>query len=97
MQNFDRNIGFREKRQFFRRKLSKFAENCDHNIDPWSVCKIFIFFKSAHPSSVQLRRELESHGVYEATIFEDTETEPDSRHDGFLVLKVFTFHLEPSL
>jgi hypothetical protein len=34
MQNFDRNIGFREKRQFFRRKLSKIAEKCDHNIDP---------------------------------------------------------------
>jgi hypothetical protein len=35
MQNFDHNIGFWEKRQFFRRKLSKIAENCDHNIDPW--------------------------------------------------------------
>jgi hypothetical protein len=23
------------KRQFFRRKLAKIAENCDHNIDPW--------------------------------------------------------------
>jgi hypothetical protein len=35
MQNFDHNIGFWEKRQFFRRKLSKIAENCDHNIDSW--------------------------------------------------------------
>jgi hypothetical protein len=34
MRNFDHNIGFWEKRQFFRRKLSKIAENCDHNIDP---------------------------------------------------------------
>jgi hypothetical protein len=34
MQNFDHNIGCWEKRQFFRRKLSKIAENCDHNIDP---------------------------------------------------------------
>jgi hypothetical protein len=34
MQNFDHNIGFWEKRQFFRRKLSKIAENCDHNIGP---------------------------------------------------------------
>jgi hypothetical protein len=34
MQKFDHNIGFEKKRQFFRRKLSKFAENCDHNIDP---------------------------------------------------------------
>jgi hypothetical protein len=25
---------FLEKRQFFRQKLSKIAENCDHNIDP---------------------------------------------------------------
>jgi hypothetical protein len=34
MQNFDNNIVFWEKRQLFRRKLSKIAENCDHNIDP---------------------------------------------------------------
>jgi hypothetical protein len=34
MQKFDHNIGFREKRQFFHRKLAKIAENCDHNIDP---------------------------------------------------------------
>jgi hypothetical protein len=33
----DHNIGFREKRQFFRRKLRKIAENCDHNIDPWNA------------------------------------------------------------
>jgi hypothetical protein len=36
MQNFDHNIGFWEKRQFFCRKLAKIAENCDHNIDPWT-------------------------------------------------------------
>jgi hypothetical protein len=35
MKNFDHNIGFWEKRNFFRRKLSKIAKNCDHNIDPW--------------------------------------------------------------
>jgi hypothetical protein len=39
MQNVDHNIGFREKRQFFRRKLAKIAENCDHNIDPWFTLK----------------------------------------------------------
>jgi hypothetical protein len=27
-------VGLWEKRQFFRRKLSKIVENCDHNIDP---------------------------------------------------------------
>jgi hypothetical protein len=27
---------FLEKRQCFRRKLSKIAENFDHSIDPWS-------------------------------------------------------------
>jgi hypothetical protein len=37
---FDHNIGFWEKRQFFRWKLSKIAENCDHNIDPRSDCLI---------------------------------------------------------
>jgi hypothetical protein len=40
-QNFDHNIDFWEKRQFFRRKLSKIAENCDHNIDPW-FCTTFV-------------------------------------------------------
>jgi hypothetical protein len=37
MKNFDHSIGFCEKRQFFRRKLTKIAENCDHNIDPWTI------------------------------------------------------------
>jgi hypothetical protein len=36
MQNLDHDIGFGEKRQIFRRKLSKIAENCDHNIEPRS-------------------------------------------------------------
>jgi hypothetical protein len=31
--NCHHNIGFGEKRQFFRRKLAKTAENCYHNID----------------------------------------------------------------
>jgi hypothetical protein len=35
-ENVDHNIGFWEKRQFFRRKLSKIDENNDHNIDPRS-------------------------------------------------------------
>jgi hypothetical protein len=26
---------FEKNANFFRRKLSKIAENCDHNIDPW--------------------------------------------------------------
>jgi hypothetical protein len=26
---------FDKKTPFFRRKLAKIAENCDHNIDPW--------------------------------------------------------------
>jgi hypothetical protein len=37
LKKIDHNIGFREKRQFFRRKLGKIAENFDHNIDPWSL------------------------------------------------------------
>jgi hypothetical protein len=31
----DHNIGFEEKRQFFRRKWAKIAEISDQNIDPW--------------------------------------------------------------
>jgi hypothetical protein len=34
MQKINHNIGFWEKRQFFRRKSSKIAENCDYNIGP---------------------------------------------------------------
>jgi hypothetical protein len=26
---------FEKNANFFRRKLAKIAENCDHNIDPW--------------------------------------------------------------
>jgi hypothetical protein len=40
----DHDIGFQEKRQFFRRAIGELsenfveiAENCDHNIDPWSL------------------------------------------------------------
>jgi hypothetical protein len=29
---------FEKNAIFFGRKLSKIAENCDHNIDPWSHC-----------------------------------------------------------
>jgi hypothetical protein len=38
MQKYDHYIGFREKRQFFRRKWAKIAENCDRNIDPRRQC-----------------------------------------------------------
>jgi hypothetical protein len=47
MQNFDHNIGFWEKRQFFRRKLSKIAENCDHNIDPRTLWELYAEFLKA--------------------------------------------------
>jgi hypothetical protein len=39
------NIGFWEKRQYFRRKLATMAENCDHNIDP---CLLFFDFHSIY-------------------------------------------------
>jgi hypothetical protein len=35
-QNFEPNIGLNEKRHFFRRKMAKSAENCDHSIDSWA-------------------------------------------------------------
>jgi hypothetical protein len=38
---------FWENRQFFRRKLSKIAENCDHNIDPRLTQVILL--KRYHP------------------------------------------------
>jgi len=47
---------------------------------------VFFFF--------QLRRELESHGVYEATIFEDAEVDHDPRQDSFLV-RNFLSGIEP--
>jgi hypothetical protein len=49
MQKLDHDIGLWEKCQFFRRKLSKIAENCDHNINPCNWCylvKISDFFFS---------------------------------------------------
>jgi hypothetical protein len=51
----DRNIGFWEKRQFFRQKLSKIAENCDHNIDP-RLCSNPRTLKSPIPRS-EVQRE----------------------------------------
>jgi hypothetical protein len=44
MQIFDHTIGFWEKRQFFRRKLAKIAENCDHNIDPCGLRIVKTYF-----------------------------------------------------
>jgi hypothetical protein len=43
MENFDHNIGFWEKHQFVRQKLAKFAENCDHNIDPRLFMEKIVF------------------------------------------------------
>jgi hypothetical protein len=37
---FTQNIVFLEKRQFFRQKLAKIAENYDHNIDPSSLMPV---------------------------------------------------------
>jgi hypothetical protein len=59
--NCDHNIGFWEKRHFFRRKLAKIAENGDHNIDPrnqsYDFLKIFLrpmpsFLVSTHKHSI---------------------------------------------
>jgi hypothetical protein len=37
--NCDHYIGFLRKTPIFCRKLGKIAENCVHNIDPWSFEK----------------------------------------------------------
>jgi hypothetical protein len=44
---------------FFRRKLAKIAENCDHNIGPWRQCLV----ASSTPAIVAIEamsREIES-------------------------------------
>jgi hypothetical protein len=69
MQKIDHNIGFWEKRQIFRRKLSKIAKNCDHNIDP---CLAELFdVPEKHPGR---RFDLSTHVL---TSGDDT---PRSRH-----------------
>jgi hypothetical protein len=30
--------------KYFRQKWAKIAENCDHNIDPWDPCFVFVYF-----------------------------------------------------
>jgi hypothetical protein len=49
---------FWEKRQICRRKLSKIAEKCDHNIGPWSRCSVVfiqhLIFKSVTASYTRL-------------------------------------------
>jgi hypothetical protein len=35
------SLVFKKNADFFRRKLGKIAENCDHNIDPW-VARFFL-------------------------------------------------------
>jgi hypothetical protein len=37
---------FEKNANFFHRKLSKIAENCDHNIDPWFVKGLNVNFSS---------------------------------------------------
>jgi hypothetical protein len=53
MQKFYHNIGFWEKRQLFRRKMSKIAENRDHNIDPWRWTK-FLYLSTVNAKLTQL-------------------------------------------
>jgi hypothetical protein len=38
-----------EKNAVFCRKLSKIAENCDHNIEPWFVSLCFDLHSGANP------------------------------------------------
>jgi hypothetical protein len=74
----DPNIGFREKRHFFRRKLSKIAENCDHNIDPWPgartgflFVRFFVFYLAALPPSQWGMPNLaKTSGAFIGTVFE---------------------------
>jgi hypothetical protein len=38
-----------EKTPIFRQKLGKIAQNCDHNIDPWSPCSIISLCNGSWP------------------------------------------------
>jgi hypothetical protein len=52
MQNFDHDIGFLRKMPIFSQKLSKIAENCDHNIDPGFLD--FNFNNKVNPTTAAL-------------------------------------------
>jgi hypothetical protein len=80
MQIFDHNIGFWEKRQFFRRKLSKIAENCDDNIDPCIQLKMNLTAKTL----LWRGDELESRGG--SSFFKTTSLHPGGirSHDPYV-------------
>jgi hypothetical protein len=63
MQNFNHNIGFREKRQFFRWKLAKIAENCDHNMDPWSNPVLVIPWSLQNGANKPLNKKVKKLGL----------------------------------
>jgi hypothetical protein len=52
MKKIDHNIGFWEKRLFFRRQLAKISENNDHNIDP--RCQSYDFKICNYNASVEV-------------------------------------------
>jgi hypothetical protein len=49
----DHYIGLKEKRLFFRKKLAKFAEYCDHNIDPCASGVVYL-----HSGIISSRRDM---------------------------------------
>jgi hypothetical protein len=78
---FYRSIGFWKKRHFFRRKLSKIAECCDHIIDPWLLfylhnifAAVPLFLKWQHKHWVLSRfwRTLTCTWIYDPTSFSVT-------------------------
>jgi hypothetical protein len=46
---------FEKNANFFRRKLTKIAENCDHNVDPWLFDDTWLWFDSKQSGSLTLR------------------------------------------
>jgi hypothetical protein len=62
MQNLDHNIvekvGYFFQKYFFCRKLSKIAENCDHNIDPCTHTRVEKLYQAlvVHNTYAHMRR-----------------------------------------
>jgi hypothetical protein len=87
-----------KKLAFFRRKLAKIAENCDHNIDPWSFTCSLRFGRRGSRRFDLLRRDQTSRRrnvVARSVVWRNVGEEDEEDDDGQPPLKVKD--LEPIL